>query len=92
MAQCRIGLLTNYRFGVYLFSRNRLQKELDLPLADLDGEAFQRYLESIATHPLYLLLDLLGEEFRVEQLPHVSGRDRSEVYRRKLQQFFPTAS
>lgn len=58
-------------------------------LADEEGFAqFEQYLAAPPNSPLYLVADLIEEEFRVETVPHVLGRDRRSMIERKLAQFF----
>ncbi|MBI4937643.1 MAG: hypothetical protein HY846_05415 [Nitrosomonadales bacterium] len=39
-------------------------------------------------YPAYLLTDLIEEDFRHETVPHLHGGDRSELIRRKFEQFY----
>lgn len=51
------------------------------------GTLLQRYADT----PVYLMVDTVEEEYRAEVLPHVSGRARREMLKRKLNQLLRTA-
>lgn len=60
-------------------------------IADEQGLAeFKRYLSSPPDSPLYLVADVIEEDFRLENVAHVLGKDRSALLERKLAQFFRT--
>jgi hypothetical protein len=50
-------------------------------------EDFAAFLQS-AKHPVYLLADLIEEDFRQETVPHLTGRSRSALLQRKFEQFY----
>ena len=56
------------------------------------GEAgrqkFRRYLAETTDIPFYVLVDLFDEEYRQDTVPHVSGRDRRALLRRKAGRLF----
>ena len=56
------------------------------------GEAgrqnFRRYLAETADIPFYVLVDVFDEEYRQDTVPHVSGRDRRALLRRKAGRLF----
>ncbi len=49
---------------------------------------FDRYLLESNKSPLYLLVDVVEEEYRHETIPHLYGPDRRAVLERKLAWFF----
>lgn len=56
--------------------------------ASPDGQRhFATFLQEVR-HPIYLLVDLIEEDFRQETIPHVSGSSRSALLQRKLDQFY----
>lgn len=60
--------------------------------ADEQGQAeFSRYLHSSPDSPLFLVADVSEEDFRLESVAHVLGKDRSALLERKLGQFFRTS-
>jgi len=57
--------------------------------ADETGLAFfTRYMEESPDIPVYLLVDAIEEEFRVETIPHVRGSDRKALLQRRLTRAF----
>lgn len=50
-------------------------------------EDFAAFLQSVK-HPVYLLADLIEEDFRQETVPHLTGRSRSALLQRKFEQFY----
>ncbi|MEO1766676.1 hypothetical protein [Thiobacter aerophilum] len=73
-----------------VFHAGRLGQVTSLPN---DGSAQAPFLELLAAHPrrpVYVMLDVVEEDFRVETLPHAWGRARREMVERKLAQYFRT--
>ena len=63
--------------------------------ADEDGlTEFALYLTHAPHDPVYLLVDVVEEEFREESIPHVMGNDRRSLIRTRLNRLFrdPTYS
>ncbi len=63
--------------------------------ADEDGlTEFALYLAHAPHDPVYLLVDVVEEEFREESIPHVIGNDRRSLMRTRLNRLFrdPTYS
>ncbi|MDD3815008.1 MAG: hypothetical protein PHZ02_10215 [Desulfocapsaceae bacterium] len=59
--------------------------------ADEQGlDEFKRYLSSPPDSPLYLVADVIEEDFRLENVAHVLGKDRKALLERKVSQFFRT--
>lgn len=57
--------------------------------ADEHGRTqFNRYLEESAKSPLYVLVDIVEEEYRQDVIPHVRGSDRRSVLDRKHARLF----
>lgn len=49
---------------------------------------FERYLSESEPESTYILLDATEEEFRMETIPHVYGKDRTAVLERKKERLF----
>ncbi len=86
----RVLLLTSRNLSAFTWRNGAL-----LPVAQFaaDGEglgAFDHYLNSPPDCPLYLVADVIEEDFRQENAAHVLGRDRRALLERKLAQFFRT--
>lgn len=52
-----------------------------------DREKFAAFLQQ-HRDPVYLLADLIEEDFRHESVPHLRGRERSELLQRKFEQYY----
>jgi len=89
-ATARILLLTGQ--GLRAFSwRNGLLLPDERFAADEAGlEEFGHYLSESPDIPLFLVVDVIEEDFRLENVVHVVGKDRKELHARKLAQFFRT--
>lgn len=49
---------------------------------------FARYLQETRNVPVYLLVDVVEEEYRQENIPHVFGTDRRAIIERKQKRLF----
>lgn len=54
---------------------------------DQDYTAFSEYLAKQPDTNIYLIVDAVEEDYKLESLPHTSGRARREIIERKLNQF-----
>ena len=55
---------------------------------DLAGrEQFSAYLKQ-HREPAYLLVDVIEEDFRLESVPHLSGKNRRDLIARKFEQYY----
>ena len=80
--------------AVYHWSGDELLEPLWFG-ADEDGlTEFALYLAHAPHDPVYLLVDVVEEEFREESIPHVVGNDRRSLIRTRLNRLFrdPTYS
>jgi len=80
--------------AVYHWSGGELRDPLWFG-ADEDGlTEFSLYLAHAPQDPVYLLVDVVEEEFREESIPHVVGNDRRSLIRTRLNRLFrdPTYS
>lgn len=50
--------------------------------------AFSDFLQQHASIPVYLIVDAVEEDYRLESLPHTSGAAKRELITRKLNQFY----
>ncbi len=50
--------------------------------------AFRQYLAPISNHTVYVMVDAVGEDYRLELLPSSFGSDRTEMIGRKLKQHY----
>ena len=54
-------------------------------------EALQRFLFKHEPESFGVFLDVMGEEFKHESIPHIGGKDRALLLERKWKSLFPTA-
>jgi len=76
------------RGTLYLWRQGTLANSFIFPADDSGMENFERYLAQTETLPTYVMVDVVEEEYRQETIPHVLGRDRGAVIRRKQQRLF----
>ena len=90
----RVLFLAGGRLAVYHWEGGELLEPLWFG-ADEDGlTEFSLYLDHAPRDPVYLLVDVVEEEFREEPIPHVMGGDRRALIRTRLNRLFrdPTYS
>jgi hypothetical protein len=90
----RVLFLAGGRLAVYHWSGGELLDPLWFG-ADEDGlTEFALYLAHSPHDPVYMLVDVVEEEFREETIPHVAGGDRRALIRTRLNRLFrdPTYS
>lgn len=74
-----------------VFSQRRLSAVQSFANDESGSAAFGRLLAAHPRTPVYLMADVVEEDFRSETLPHVVGRARTEMVARKLAQYFRAA-
>jgi hypothetical protein len=79
------------RVTMGVFAQRRLSEVQSFPADERAWAAFGNLLAAHERTPVYLMADVVEEDFRAETLPHVLGRARREMVARKLGQFFRTA-
>jgi len=57
---------------------------------DAGRQALQAWVAERPRMPIHMLVDLVEEEFHLDQVPHVIGRDRLDLYKRTLDKHFRT--
>ena len=90
----RVLFLAGGRLAVYHWSGGELLEPLWFG-ADEEGlTEFSLYLDHAPHDPVYMLVDVVEEEFREESIPHVIGQDRRSLIRTRLNRLFrdPTYS
>ncbi|HSG93242.1 MAG TPA: hypothetical protein VK999_05960 [Methylotenera sp.] len=50
--------------------------------------AFAEFLQQYPTTPVFMIVDAVEEDYRLESLPHTSGAAKRELITRKLNQFY----
>ncbi len=80
--------LTNTRLVSLVARRGRIVSRREFAVAGAGAAAFERHLAGMTDAPLYIFTDLTEEDFRLDTVPHVGGRDREALLARKLGQIF----
>ena len=65
----------------------KLQSHTVFNNADQDYTAFGEYLAQHVNTKVYLIVDAVEEDYKLESLPHTAGGARREIIERKLNQF-----
>lgn len=84
----RLLFFPGHRIIAYEWDRGRFRHIHAFEPDDAGRAAFRAWLEQAPRTPVQLLLDVIEEEFHVDHVPHVIGRDRVELYRRTAQKHF----
>lgn len=83
--------ISAHRVTMGLFAQRRLSQVQSFPADERAWAAFGNLLAAHEHTPVYVMADVVEEDFRAETLPHVRGRARRAMVARKLGQFFRTA-
>jgi len=71
-----------------LWRAGKLQGSQSFLNNEAGHEAFARFLQQYESTPVYLIVDAVEEDYRLESLPHTSGMAKHELVERKLNQFY----
>jgi hypothetical protein len=80
--------LTNQQLTAVLWRNGRALESRAFNHEEAGRREFALYLATRTSFPVYLLADLIEEDFRLDTVPHVGGRDRKALLARKLQQLY----
>ena len=84
----RIFYFTGHRMSVFHWSGKQFSGACSFE-PDADGFAkFEQYLKSAAKMPTRLLVDVIEEDFRIEAVPRVYGKDRAAVITRLIDRHY----
>ena len=78
---------TNHSLIAGLWHGTKLQTYAVFSNIDDDHTAFSQYLSQHNDTNIYLIVDAVEEDYKLESLPHTSGGARREIIERKLNQF-----
>jgi len=81
-------VLTGTGVAVYDWRECRLEGAYYFPATEAGLDQFSRYLSETPNVPTYIMADLLEEEYRLEVIPHVFGRDRKALIQHRLARLF----
>ena len=76
------------RATAYQTRAGRIEHAYVFSADEFGRQQFVRYLEETAKTPLYILVDVVEEEYRQDVIPHVRGSDRRSVIERKQARLF----
>jgi hypothetical protein len=79
--------VTNQCLTAGLWHGTKLQSYKVFKNADEDHTAFSLYLAKYPDINVYLIVDAIEEDYKLEALPHTTGNARREIVARKLSQF-----
>lgn len=71
-----------------LWRAGKLQRHQTFANEELGHQAFAGFLQQYPDTPVYLIVDAVEEDYRLESLPHTSGGAQRELVTRKLNQFY----
>ncbi|MGQ0657846.1 MAG: hypothetical protein ACT4NU_07095 [Chromatiales bacterium] len=80
--------ITGDKIAVYHWRSGGLADGFLFEATDVGFGQFAHYLEESPNVPVYLVVDVVEEEYRQDTIPHVFGRDRGAIIQRKLLRLF----
>lgn len=80
------------KLSVYHWQKGELGSSYLFDTDDNGRKNFKRYLNEAENTPLYILVDVIEEEFRRDTIPHVFGADRQALIKRKQARLFRDAN
>ncbi len=78
---------TNSNLTAGLWYGTKLQTHAVFSNKDEDYTVFSEYLSQHGDTNIYLIVDAIEEDYKLESLPHTTGGARREIVERKLNQF-----
>lgn len=87
----RILLFTSRALYVYSGGKAHLTAEKEFSVDAAGLADFDRHMSASSEIPVYFVADLSEEDFRVESVAHVRGKDQKVLLDRKLLQYFRNA-
>ncbi len=84
----RVLLIAADRALLFLGEGRALQHAYEFAAGESGWATFAKYLAGAPPSPLYVLVDVVEEEYRQDTIPHVRGRDRAAVLGRKFARMF----
>ena len=91
MPQRRVFYLDANRLSAYHWHSGKLTAEDNFTADGRGIDAFSAYLALHKTDLFYVLTDVVEEGFQPDVIPHVQGRDRTALLKRKNDQYFHSA-
>ena len=88
MAAKLLLCVSNDQATVAVWRRRRLLSCTRFENNEAGWSAFNNFLRGAHGLPVHIIVDTVEEDFRFETLPHIRGRDRTEMVGRKLKQLY----
>jgi hypothetical protein len=88
MAAKLLLCVSNDHTTVAVWRRRRLSSCVRFENNEEGWIAFGNFLRGAHGLPVHIIVDTVEEDFRFETLPHIRGRDRTEMVSRKLNQLY----
>lgn len=80
--------LSNDHLTAYTWNRGKLSLHVRFENNDSGRGEFSRFATASAHTPLFVLADLIEEDFQRDTVPHVFGKTRRAMLERKLNQYY----
>jgi len=80
--------LTNDKLVSLVIKGAELVERENFVVADVQTPEFEAHIDKLAAVPIYLVTDLIEEDFRLDTIPHLRGNDQEAVLDRKLGQIY----
>jgi hypothetical protein len=84
--------LTNEKLVSLTSGGKRFTARREFEISGNGADEFERHLAGLRTLPTHLLVDLAEEDFRLDTIAHLGGKDRAAVLARRLTQVFRGAT
>lgn len=84
----RLLLLDATHLTAYAWHGGHIDPEGEFAADPTGVEAFGRYLKKHARSLFYLIVDIAEEGFQIDDIPHVTGSDRSALLKRRIGQYY----
>ena len=84
----RVFLVSNDELKIFHWKGVQLERFYQFSSSDADLDAFREYLTITQNQSCQILLDVLEEDFQIEQIPHVTGKDRKVLTDRAINRHY----
>lgn len=84
----RLFYFTGYRLSVLHWKGKQLIGSSSFEPTDSGLDAFRNYLQQTEKLPGKFLVDVIEEDFRIETIPHVGGKDRKAIIHRLIDRYY----
>ena len=84
----RLFYYSGYRLTVFHWIDGKFAGNYYFEPTASGREEFAQYLKKSPTVPSRVLVDVIEEDFRIETIPHVYGKDRQVLVARQIERFF----